>query len=219
MNSIIINSSVCLLIILEKGNQKKLFGELCNSEIINNGTGFFIDPNGLIATANHVIKCEHNEAVFAVLKGKLIPVEIIKRYELLGDGGYNDYALCKAPLSTQNHFKLSASKISNSQEQLRVLGFSKHVKSKNNHEVKFKDGKMYYNEISGILFKLGIPKIDGLGPFENGFIMLYDESFTKYPSGMSGGPVVNLKGEVVGLLFRGSNLTGALCLNANKLIL
>ena len=210
-------NSVCLLVTLAKGHKKELFSELQASEIIDNGTGFFIDPNGLIATAKHVLKCGNDEAIFTIVGDKILPVEIIKRYELLGDGDYNDYALCKVALSSLQYLKLGSSKILKEREKLRVLGFSKHSKSKLSREMKYKDGVIHFNEIEGLLFNHGLPKIDGLGPFDNGFIMLYVETISRQPAGMSGGPVVNEDGEVVGLLVRGFNSNGVLCLHAMKL--
>lgn len=213
-----ITSSLILLVTLKTNIHKTRLSDLSIEEVIDNGTGFLIRNNGVFVTAKHVLNCEQNERVYAVINDQLVPIKTIRRFDLVGDGDYNDYELCKIPLSNSEYFKEIPSSKVKSGEKLRLLGFSRRVKSKFSSEITLQDGIIYYNEISGFLFNHGLPKIDGLGPFENGFIMLYNESIEEFPFGMSGGPIVNSVGRVVGLLSRAFNEEGALCLSIEKLL-
>jgi hypothetical protein len=87
-------------------------------------------------------------------------------------------------------------------ETLTLLGFSKTGLGEP-RRIGLADSFLNFNQIPGRCFQ---PNAFIVGPGEsytNGFIMMFSDTFTDYPAGMSGGPIVNEQMEVKGLLSRG----------------
>lgn len=213
-----ITKSTCLILVCDKRIKKSHFSDLKSEDILDSGTGFFINSEGLIATAGHVVKEVENEVFFIVKDDKLLPLVVIKRFDLLGNGEYNDYAICQVELKSEDYFDTTEFVEPNEGDKLILNGFTKHEKAKFSQEYSFSNGVMYFNEIRAIYSWKGIKPFGNKGVFENGFVMHYEETFHNSLHGMSGGPILNLKKEVIGLLCRGYNLNGGQGLFTSSLL-
>jgi hypothetical protein len=212
-----INKATVLIIICESEMPRMLFSELYDNDIKSIGTGFFIDGNGTISTAGHVLNIQKNERPYVVINDRLIQLDIKKQYDLVGDGDYNDYALCTADVKSPHHFDIKKFTEPRDNEPLFLTGYTRKVRSSNHTELKYSDGTVYHNQMTGRFLIRGIRPLANMGIFPNGFTMLFDETLSDHPNGMSGGPITNANSELVGHLISGYLLTGGHGLFSHKL--
>ncbi len=163
--------------------------------IVSSGTGFFISPDGYFLTNYHVI--ENAKALKIILKnGQSYPVTIIKADKA------NDIALGKADLKTL-FLPLASSIKADMGEEVLTLGYP--FISLTGKDQKATFGRI--NALNGIMDDYRFYQID-----------------VPVQPGNSGGPLINKKGQVIGIVTQSLNslialkLTGALPQNVNYAI-
>lgn len=144
-----------------------------------NGTGFIINPNGLIVSNSHVVSDVKNKYFVVFSDGSQYEAKV------LGADKYNDIALLKIEVGN-----LPASRLGNSDN----LETGQTVFAIGNSAGK------YQNTVTrGVVSALG--RAIGLGDETNPQPRLQNliQTDAAINSGNSGGPVINLSGEVIGM--------------------
>ncbi len=205
-----IENKACLLIKRQRGVRKTRLSELTSTEILDSGTGFFVTDRSII-TAQHVLGDDMVDPTFVVIEDVLCPITIEKQSAGYEDNDYLDYALISSARTSMDNFGVTFREPTE-REKLLCFGFSRNFKGKAISSCSFSDGEFYLNEITGSCFQNPALVTKYGKNFNNGFIMFYDEPITKFPYGMSGGPIVNENLELRGLLSLGwgnePNVTG-----------
>jgi hypothetical protein len=205
-----IENKVCLLIKCQCGVRKTRLSELTGAEILDSGTGFFVTDQFII-TAQHVLGDDTRDPIFVVINDMLFPISIEKQSAGYEDDVYLDYALISSTTTSLNSFGVSFREPKKG-EKLLCFGFSRKFKGKVLSSRSFSGGEFHLNELAGSCFENPALVTKYGNDFNNGFIMFYEEPVTKFPHGMSGGPIVNENLELRGLLSLGwgnePNITG-----------
>jgi serine protease Do len=146
---------------------------------IINGTGFIINPDGLIVSNSHVVADSQNKYFVVFADGTQYEAKV------LGADKYNDIALLKIEASNLPASKLGDSDILETGQTVFAIGNSA--------------GKYQNTVTRGVVSALG--RAIGLGSESNPQPRLQNliQTDAAINSGNSGGPVINLLGEVVGM--------------------
>ena len=144
-----------------------------------NGTGFIIDPNGLVVSNSHVVADVQNKYFVVFSDGSQYEAKV------LGADKFNDIALLKIEASNLPSSKLGNSDDLETGQTVFAIGNSV--------------GKYQNTVTRGVVSALG--RAIGLGDESNPQPRLQNliQTDAAINSGNSGGPVINLSGEVVGM--------------------
>jgi hypothetical protein len=224
-------NSVFKLFKLPSDNKAKTMLELDEGDICDNGSAFFISDDGKFLTAGHVVDSKSNEHKFcAVIGDNLIDVEILyaeyKSAEKQNSTYWQDFALGKL-MNEQDEIEYL--KINRTQsiipkgEQISHYGYSSvpilhsfrnNDKLRDINDLAFdtevfskppKAKKRTFYHLKG--YFSGKAKYFLYNKSNNLFGFEYPEGLLKAnPSGMSGGPIIDCKGLLLGIFIRGGRI-------------
>lgn len=194
-------------------NEKKLefISDINENDVVDLGTGFFIDSNGHFLTAGHVIKYYKTNKIIGVYNGKIYAIEILfcnypnhnRHKEKI-----RDFAIGKINIKDITPFKISHKPEFITGESIAIQGYSSDINEENTN-IKVNQYKLtiipcvLFNRLY-VLPKRKFNDEEYGGEIGNAFVISFKEEYQVYPSGMSGGPILNQMNEVIGIFVSGS---------------
>lgn len=207
--------SIFRIVTLKNKKSLDIISNFNENDILELGTGFFIDENGHFLTAGHVVIDYKTNQVIAIYNEKLYKIEhIVSNYP-----GHNrhiekirDFAFGKIDIKVTSPLKISFNSEIKIGESIEIKGYTMETNAKG-AIIDITQSK--FTIIPSIFFNSHYELPKGIfngkeygGIIENAFVICYMEKRLIPPRGMSGGPILNQHNEVIGIFVSGTIKTG-----------